>query len=138
MESVTTGSVLTLSAEAYVSVATESTLHTTSLPRQLKSEYVLLVGIVAKNGILIVEFANQIKEKSGCTPLEAAREAAKRRFRPILMTSLSTILGAVPLVLIGSASRFAMGVSLVGGLGFATFLTLFVVPAAYSYIASGR
>ena len=99
---------------------------------------VLLVGIVAKNGILIVEFANQIKEKSGCSPLEAAREAAKRRFRPILMTSLSTILGAVPLVLIGSASRFAMGVSLVGGLGFATFLTLFVVPAAYSYIASGR
>ncbi|MBO7500597.1 MAG: efflux RND transporter permease subunit [Fibrobacterales bacterium] len=99
---------------------------------------ILLVGIVAKNGILIVEFANQIAEKSGCSPLEAAREAAKRRFRPILMTSVSTILGAVPLIAIGSPSRFAMGVALVGGLAFATFLTLFVVPAAYSYVAPRR
>ena len=99
---------------------------------------ILLVGIVAKNGILIVEFANQIAEKSGCGPLEAAREAAKRRFRPILMTSVSTILGAVPLIAIGSPSRLAMGVTLVGGLAFATFLTLFVVPAAYSYVAPRR
>src|SRR5574344_617245 len=96
---------------------------------------ILLVGIVTKNGILIVEFANQIAQGSGVTRLEAARESAKRRFRPILMTSLSTVLGALPLIFTGTPSRVALGIVIVGGLMFATFLTLFVVPAAYSFFA---
>ena len=96
---------------------------------------ILLLGIVTKNGILIVEFANQIAKNTGCNAVEAATESAKRRFRPILMTSLSTVLGAVPLILTGTPSRVAMGVAIVGGLTFATFMTLFVVPAAYSFLA---
>jgi len=96
---------------------------------------ILLIALVTKNGILIVEFANQIAAATGCSKLEAARQAATRRFRPILMTSLSTVLGAVPLILTGTPSRIAMGVAIAGGLTFATFMTLFVVPAAYSYFA---
>ena len=96
---------------------------------------ILLIALVTKNGILIVEFANQIAENTGCSKLEAARQAAERRFRPILMTSLSTVLGAVPLILTGTPSRIAMGVAIVGGLTFATFMTLFIVPAAYSFFA---
>ena len=96
---------------------------------------ILLIALVTKNGILIVEFANQIAENTGCSKLEAARMAAERRFRPILMTSLSTVLGAVPLILTGTPSRIAMGVAIVGGLTFATFMTLFIVPAAYSFFA---
>lgn len=96
---------------------------------------ILLIALVTKNGILIVEFANQIAEATGCSKLEAARQAATRRFRPILMTSLSTVLGAVPLILTGTPSRVAMGIAIAGGLTFATFMTLFVVPAAYSYFA---
>lgn len=96
---------------------------------------ILLIALVTKNGILIVEFANQIAAATGCTKLEAARQAATRRFRPILMTSLSTVLGAVPLILTGTPSRIAMGIAIAGGLTFATFMTLFVVPAAYSYFA---
>ena len=61
--------------------------------------------------------------------------AAERRFRPILMTSMSTVLGAVPLIMTGTPSRIAMGVAIVGGLTFATFMTLFIVPAAYSFFA---
>ena len=99
---------------------------------------ILLIGLVTKNGILIVEFANQIAEKSGCSPLEAAKEAAKRRFRPILMTSLSTVLGAVPLILTGVPSRISMGITIIGGLCFATFMTLFIIPSAYSYFASQK
>lgn len=90
---------------------------------------------MSKNGILIVEFANQIAASTGCSKLEAARMSAERRFRPILMTSLSTVLGAVPLIMTGTPSRVAMGVAIVGGLTFATFMTLFIVPAAYSYFA---
>lgn len=97
---------------------------------------ILLIALVTKNGILIVEFANQIAEQTGCSKLEAARQAAERRFRPILMTSLSTVLGAVPLILTGTPSRIAMGIAIAGGLTFATFMTLFIVPAAYSYFAS--
>ncbi len=97
---------------------------------------ILLIALVTKNGILIVEFANQIAEQTGCSKLEAARQAAERRFRPILMTSLSTVLGAVPLIMTGTPSRIAMGVAIAGGLTFATFMTLFIVPAAYSYFAS--
>lgn len=96
---------------------------------------ILLIALVTKNGILIVEFANQIAENTGCSKLDAARMAAERRFRPILMTSLSTVLGAVPLILTGTPSRIAMGVAIVGGLTFATFMTLFIVPAAYSFFA---
>lgn len=96
---------------------------------------ILLIALVTKNGILIVEFANQIAANTGCSKLEAAKLAAERRFRPILMTSLSTVLGAVPLILTGTPSRIAMGVAIAGGLTFATFMTLFIVPAAYSYFA---
>lgn len=96
---------------------------------------ILLLGLVTKNGILIVEFANQIAERTGCSRLAAAKKAARLRFRPILMTSLSTVLGAVPLILTGTPSRVAMGITIVCGLTFATFLTLFVVPAAYSFFA---
>ena len=96
---------------------------------------ILLVALVTKNGILIVEFANQIAANTGCSKLEAARMAAERRFRPILMTSLSTVLGAVPLILTGTPSRIAMGIAIAGGLTFATFMSLFVVPAAYSFFA---
>ena len=96
---------------------------------------ILLIALVTKNGILIVEFANQIAENTGCSKLEAARQAAERRFRPILMTSLSTVLGAVPLILTGTPSRIAMGVAIAGGLTFATFMSLFIVPAAYSFFA---
>lgn len=96
---------------------------------------ILLIALVTKNGILIVEFANQIAANTGCSKLEAARMAAERRFRPILMTSLSTVLGAVPLILTGTPSRIAMGIAIAGGLTFATFLSLFVVPAAYSFFA---
>ncbi|MBR2090102.1 MAG: efflux RND transporter permease subunit [Fibrobacter sp.] len=96
---------------------------------------ILLIALVTKNGILIVEFANQIAENTGCSKLEAARMAAERRFRPILMTSMSTVLGAVPLIMTGTPSRIAMGVAIAGGLTFATFMTLFIVPAAYSFFA---
>ena len=96
---------------------------------------ILLIALVTKNGILIVEFANQIAANTGCSKLEAARQAAERRFRPILMTSLSTVLGAVPLILTGTPSRIAMGIAIAGGLTFATFMTLFIVPAAYSFFA---
>ena len=96
---------------------------------------ILLIALVTKNGILIVEFANQIAANTGCSKLEAARLAAERRFRPILMTSLSNVLGAVPLILTGTPSRIAMGIAIAGGLTFATFMTLFIVPAAYSFFA---
>ena len=93
---------------------------------------ILLIALVTKNGILIVEFANQIAENTGCSKLEAARLAAERRFRPILMTSLSTVLGAVPLIMTGTPSRIAMGVAIAGGLTFATFMTLFIVPGFFA------
>ncbi len=96
---------------------------------------ILLIALVTKNGILIVEFANQIAASTGCSKLDAARLSAERRFRPILMTSLSTVLGAVPLIMTGTPSRISMGIAIVGGLTFATFMTLFIVPAAYSYFA---
>lgn len=101
---------------------------------------IMLIGMVAKNGILIVEFANQ-RQKAGLKIMEAVQEAAVSRFRPILMTSLTTILGILPLALAsgaGAESRVSMGVTVVGGLFFATFLTLFVVPAIYSYFAAKK
>ncbi|MCF8277522.1 MAG: efflux RND transporter permease subunit [Flavobacteriales bacterium] len=99
---------------------------------------VVLVGIVTKNGILIVEFANQ-KRDAGMSLKEAAFEAAAQRFRPILMTSLSTVLGALPIALAlgdSSSSRVPMGLSIIGGLIFSLLLTLYIIPALYSYMAS--
>lgn len=101
---------------------------------------IMLVGLVTKNGILLVEFANQKKEE-GLNKLDAAREAAVSRFRPILMTSLSTILGTLPIALAlgaGSESRASMGIAVVGGLIFATGLTLYIIPAIYSYFSSAE
>ena len=98
---------------------------------------IMLIGLVTKNGILIVEFANQQKAK-GAPLLEAVRHAAASRFRPILMTSLATILGALPIALAlgGSAkSRVSMGVVVIGGLFFSLVLTLFVIPAMYTFFS---
>ena len=98
----------------------------------------VLVGIVTKNGILIVEFANQ-KRDAGLSLMQAATEAAAERFRPILMTSLSTILGALPIALAlgdSSTSRIPMGLTIIGGLILALVLTLFIIPSLYTYIAS--
>jgi multidrug efflux pump len=101
---------------------------------------IMLVGLVTKNGILIVEFANQQKEK-GKNLLDAARIAAASRFRPILMTSLATMLGALPIALAlgaGSRSRMAMGIVVIGGLLFSFVLTMFVIPAMYTYISTEK
>lgn len=99
---------------------------------------IMLIGLVTKNGILIVEFANQRKAQ-GMTIKEAIIGAAEARFRPILMTSLSTILGILPIALAigaGSESRVSMGIAVIGGLIFASILTLYVIPAVYSYFSS--
>ena len=99
---------------------------------------IMLIGLVSKNGILIVEFANQ-RKSDGLSKMEAIHEASVSRFRPILMTSLSTILGILPMALAtgaGSESRVAMGISVVGGLLFSTLMTLYVIPAIYSYLSS--
>ena len=101
---------------------------------------IMLIGLVAKNGILIVEFANQ-RQESGLSLPEAIRLSATQRLRPILMTSVSTILGLVPLVYAtgeGAQGRIAMGVAVVGGMLVSTFLTLFIVPAMYSFISTNR
>jgi multidrug efflux pump len=99
---------------------------------------IMLIGLVSKNGILMVEFANQRKNK-GMSKIDAIKYAAAARFRPILMTSFATILGISPLALgfgEGAQSRVSMGIAVVGGMIFATFLTLFVVPAIYTFISS--
>jgi multidrug efflux pump len=98
---------------------------------------IMLIGLVTKNGILIVEFANQ-RRVQGMPLLEAIQEAAVSRFRPILMTSLSTFLGILPIALAlgaGSESRIPMGIAVCGGLIFSTFLSLFIVPAMYGYLS---
>ncbi|MCU0791315.1 MAG: efflux RND transporter permease subunit [Opitutaceae bacterium] len=94
---------------------------------------IMLIGLVAKNGILIVEFANEL-QLEGRAAAQAAYEAATLRFRPILMTSISTILGAFPLAIAsgaGAESRNPLGVVIVGGLGLSTLITLFVIPLVY-------
>jgi multidrug efflux pump len=97
---------------------------------------IMLIGLVTKNGILIVEFANQRKAK-GLSMYDSIVDASVTRLRPILMTSLSTILGTLPIALAlgaGSESRMPMGIAVIGGLVFSTFLSLFIVPAIYTYI----
>lgn len=101
---------------------------------------IALVGIVTKNGILIVEFANQ-RRAQGLSIREAVVDAAVQRFRPILMTSLATVFGVLPIALaLGAAarSRVSMGVVIIGGLLFSLGLTLFVIPALYTYLSSKK
>ena len=98
---------------------------------------IMLIGLVTKNGILIVEFANKQREK-GMNKIDAVLDASVARLRPILMTTLATALGALPIAMaLGSAgkSRIPLGIVIIGGLMFALVLTLFVVPALYSYIS---
>jgi len=99
---------------------------------------IMLIGLVAKNGILIVEFANQ-RQQAGLDKQEAIFTASIQRLRPILMTAVSTILGLLPLMFAsaeGANSRIAMGTAVVGGMLISTFMTLYIVPAMYSFIAT--
>ena len=98
---------------------------------------IMLIGLVTKNGILIVEFANQ-KREFGLKKTEAVIEASAQRLRPILMTSLATALGALPIAIsFGAAatSRMPLGIVVVGGIMFSLVLTLFVIPAVYTFIS---
>jgi len=98
---------------------------------------IMLIGLVTKNGILIVEFTNQ-KREHGMSRMDAVIEAASQRLRPILMTSLATSLGALPIAMsLGAAatSRIPLGIVVVGGIMFSLILTLFVIPAVYTYIS---
>jgi len=101
---------------------------------------IMLIGLVAKNGILIVEFANQ-KQGTGVAKMQAIEEAALQRLRPILMTSASTILGLLPLAFAtgeGANGRIAMGIAVVGGMLVSTIMTLYIVPAIYTYVSTNR
>jgi multidrug efflux pump len=98
---------------------------------------IMLIGLVAKNGILMVEFANQLRDR-GESVLDAIRHAARVRLRPILMTSIATIAGSIPLAVAhgaGAEGRMAIGTVIIGGLTAATGLTLFIIPTLYAYLA---
>jgi multidrug efflux pump len=100
----------------------------------------MLIGLVTKNGILIVEFANQLRA-SGQSMQEAVIGASVSRLRPILMTSLATVLGALPIAMAlgaGAESRMGMGIVVVGGILFSLLLTLYVIPAVYSYLTGKK
>lgn len=101
---------------------------------------VVLVGLVTKNGILIVEFANQ-RRRDGLSIQEAVVDASGQRFRPILMTTMATILGAIPIALAlggASTSRIPLGITIIGGLVFSLILTLYVIPSLYIYLSSKK
>jgi len=101
---------------------------------------IMLIGLVTKNGILIVEFANQLRE-SGLSITQAVLQASVSRLRPILMTSLATALGALPIALAlgaGAESRVGMGIVVVGGIIFSLVLTLFIIPAVYLYLTEKK
>lgn len=97
---------------------------------------ITLIGLITKNGILIVEFANHLKD-TGLSKFDAAIKAAEQRFRPILMTSLAMIFGALPIAFTVN-SRQSLGIVITGGLIFAGILTLFIIPAVYSYLSSNN
>ena len=116
-----------------------STLYLTGITLNVYSQIglVMLIGLVAKNAILIVEFANQLREQ-GRTVKEAVTESSIARLRPILMTTIATVLGAMPLALAtgaGAESRASIGWVIVGGVTFSTILSLFIVPALYNLLA---
>jgi multidrug efflux pump len=101
---------------------------------------IMLIGLIAKNGILIVEFANQ-RQEQGLSIMESIMDASAVRFRPILMTTISTILGILPIALAlgaGSESRSSMGIAVIGGLLIGSLFTLYVIPAIYSYMSTDK
>src|SRR4029078_10233528 len=123
---------ITMTGALWALLATGNTLNVYS-----QIGLVTLIGLITKHGILIVEFANQLQDH-GKSRMEAVKEAAVLRLRPILMTTGAMILGAVPLALAsgaGGESRQAIGWTIVGGMSLGTVLTLFVVPTAYTWLA---
>jgi multidrug efflux pump len=113
---------------------------TTTLNIYSQVGLVTLVGLIAKNGILIVEFANR-RQREGFVKLEAIRDAARVRLRPVLMTTIATVVGHFPLVLVtgaGAAARNSIGLVLVGGMAIGTIFTLFLVPALYMLLAKEK
>jgi multidrug efflux pump len=98
---------------------------------------IMLIGLVAKNGILIVEFSNQLREQ-GASVRDAVQKASEARLRPILMTAIATVCGAIPIALAtgaGAESRSSIGWVIIGGVSFSTILSLFIVPVLYSLLA---
>src|SRR5438874_1813115 len=111
---------------------------TTTLNIYSKVGLVTLVGLVSKNGILIVQFANELQRKQGLNKLAAIAQAARIRLRPVMMTSVATVAGHFPLTLVtgaGAAARNSIGLVLVGGMTIGTLFTLFIVPSLYMLIA---
>jgi len=112
--------------------------NTLSLNIYTKVGLITLIGVVAKNGILIVEFANQLQIHEGLSRRAAVEKAAAIRLRPIFMTSISLIVAMVPLLVAtgaGAVSRFHIGLTIAAGLGIGTFFTLFILPAFYILLA---